>query len=194
MSTENNTENAANVAKTNQSKANTSCSKRAIVLGFLGLLTLPVIFYYIIGSENYSNGERIGLVTQFSKRGIIFKSWEGHLNITQTGMNSADGFDFSVDRSSTQTKNTEKLLDSSATYGWKVKLIYHQTFLRNWFSSRGETNYFIDSVVVLDKGFSSHTNNVNGQMGNTNNSGKAVDTVYIVITPSDPNYHKFFKK
>ena len=89
------------------------------------IIGLPVAIYYLIGSENYSNGERIGLVTQFSKRGVMFKSWEGHLNITQTGMNSADGFDFSLDRTSGLSKNSEKLLDSSATYGWKVKLIYH---------------------------------------------------------------------
>jgi hypothetical protein len=157
------------------------------------ILCLPVAIYYIIGSENYSNGERIGLVTQFSKRGVMFKSWEGHLNITQTGMNSADGFDFSLDRTSGLTKNSEKLLDSSATYGWKVKLIYHQTFLRNWFSHRGETNYFIDSVIVLDKSFSSNVNN-GLSAGNSGNSGRVVDTVYIVITPSDPNYEKFFKK
>lgn len=157
------------------------------------IIGLPVALYYLIGSENYSNGERIGLVTQFSKRGVMFKSWEGHLNITQTGMNSADGFDFSLDRTSGLTKNSERLLDSSATYGWKVKLIYHQTFLRNWFSYRGETNYFIDSVVVLDKSFSSNVND-GSSAGNGGNSGRAVDTVYIVITPSDPNYKKFFKK
>ncbi len=157
------------------------------------IIGLPVAIFYLIGSENYSNGERIGLVTQFSKRGVMFKSWEGHLNITQTGMNSADGFDFSLDRKSGLTENSEKLLDSSATYGWKVKLIYHQTFLRNWFSYRGETNYFIDSVIVLDKSFSSNVNN-GASAGNSGNSGRVVDTVYIVITPSDPNYNKFFKK
>ena len=126
-------------------------------------------------SENYSNGERIGLVTQFSKRGMLWKSWEGHLNITQTGMNSADGFDFSI-----------------ASIGWKVKLIYHQSFGFNWFSNRGETNHFIDSVIVVDKSFSSH-NNGNIQNKTDGVSGKVIDTVYIVITPSDPNYKKFFK-
>lgn len=45
-------------------------------------------------SENYSNGERI---TQFSKTGRIWKSYEGYLNVTQTGMNSSIPFDFSID-------------------------------------------------------------------------------------------------
>ena len=37
-------------------------------------------------SENYSNGERIGVITQFSESGLVWKSWEGHLNATQTGI------------------------------------------------------------------------------------------------------------
>jgi hypothetical protein len=142
-------------------------------------------------SENYSNGERIGLVTQFSNRGMIWKTWEGHLNITQTGMNSADGFDFSIDGDNTD-EATIHLLDSAASFGWKVKLIYHQTFGKNWFGNRGETNYFIDSVIVVDKSFSVHSTN---QDPSTNNTpvGHVVDTVYVVITPDNPDYKKFFK-
>ena len=37
-------------------------------------------------SQNYSNGERVGMITKFTKKGIVWKSWEGHLNATQTGM------------------------------------------------------------------------------------------------------------
>lgn len=142
-------------------------------------------------SENYSNGERIGLVTQFSKRGLIWKTWEGHLNITQTGMNSADGFDFSIDGDHVD-ENTVHLIDSAASFGWKVKLIYHQTSGKNWFSNRGETNHFIDSVIIVDRNFSTHqNNNIPDSKGGT---GKVVDTIYIVITPDDPNYKKFFKQ
>ena len=35
-------------------------------------------------TENYPNGERIGMITQFSKSGLVFKTHEGHLNLTQT--------------------------------------------------------------------------------------------------------------
>lgn len=154
---------------------------------FLLLLT----FFLFSCSENYSNGERIGLVTQFSRRGMIWKTWEGHLNITQTGMNSADGFDFSIDRNKENPK-TIALLDSAASYGWNVKLIYHQASGMNWFSSRGETNHFIDSVIVIDKTFSIHQPNQNRE-NLSNISGKVVDTIYVVITPDNPDYKKFFK-
>ena len=95
-------------------------------------------------SENYSNGERIGLITQFSKSGLVWKSWEGHLNLTQTGMNSSSmtPFDFSVDNDNEPFGLVAKL-DSAARFGWKVKLVYHQTFGWNWFSNRGETNHFV---------------------------------------------------
>lgn len=148
------------------------------------------VFFFVSCSENYSNGERIGLVTQFSKRGMIWKTYEGHLNITQTGMNSADGFDFSIDGSKEEPQIVA-LLDSAASYGWKVKMIYHQTFGKNWFGARGETNYFVDSVVVVDKSFSEHK--INSQNNNPTRLGRVVDTVYVVITPDNPAYKKFFK-
>lgn len=149
--------------------------------------------------ENYSNGERIGLVTQFSKRGMVWKSYEGHLNITQTGMNSADGFDFSIDRKDKRNSNQKTIgaLDSAASLGWKVKVVYHQSWGRNWFNHRGETSHFIDSVIVIDKNFSSHNQLSNESSSSlierNENNGRVVDTIYIVITPDDPNYKKFFK-
>ena len=39
--------------------------------------------------ENYSNGEKVGNLIEFTKKGVIWDSWEGRLNLTQTGMNTA---------------------------------------------------------------------------------------------------------
>lgn len=133
-------------------------------------------------SENFSNGERIGLVTQFSNRGLIYKTWEGHLNITQTGMNSADGFDFSIDGDNVN-ETIVRQIDSAASNGWKVKLIYHQAQGKNITGVRGETNYFIDSVIVIDKNFTNHAIDIP-----KTNRGRVVDTIYIVIKPGDPGY------
>ena len=103
-------------------------------------------------SENYSNGERIGVVTQFSSTGLIFKSYEGHLNVTQTGMNSSVPFDFSVDNDH-EDPAVVTALDEAAKGGWKVRLVYHQTAGKNWFKNRGETDYFVTDVDVLEKNF-----------------------------------------
>jgi hypothetical protein len=129
-------------------------------------------------SENYSNGERIGVITQFSETGLIWKSWEGHLNVTQTGMNSSVPFDFSIDndKPDQQVINT---LDSAAQHGWKVKLVYHETAGFNWFKNRGQTDHFINRVEVLEKNFGNAFNGTQEKV-----SGKVIDTIYVVIDRS----------
>ena len=134
-------------------------------------------------TENYSNGERVGLVTQFSKSGLIFKTHEGHLNLTQTGMNSSSAvpFDFSVDADNEDPKIVA-ILDSAATYGWKVKIVYHETFGKNWFSNRGETNHFVKSIDILDRNpVGSIFNGDKNKNSNNVVGGRVIDTIYVVI-------------
>ncbi len=142
---------------------------------------LAVSFFLQSCSENYSNGERIGVVTQFSNTGVIWKSHEGHLNVTQTGMNSSVPFDFSIDNDN-EPPGLIKTIDSAAQYGWKVKLIYHQTYGKNWFNNRGETNHFVEKCEVLQKDFG---NAFNGKSDtNQSRAGRVVDTIYVVIDRS----------
>lgn len=129
-------------------------------------------------SENYSNGERVGLVTQFSRTGLIWKSWEGHLNMTQTGMNSSQAFDFSVDNDRPEPADVVETLKTAADSGWKVELKYHEVNGYNWFSNRGHTDHFITSVKVLDK---TPVASAFGGSKQTPPSGRVVDTVYVVI-------------
>ncbi len=151
----------------------------------IGLLAI-VILTMTSCTENYSNGERIGMLTKFSQKGLVYDSWEGTLNTTQTGMNSATPFEFSVDNDVNDPK-VIATLDSAATQGWKVKIKYHETFGKNWFSNRGETNYFVKEVEVLDK------DPIANLMGGGNKGkgdcdcktgGKVIDTIYVVIDRS----------
>jgi hypothetical protein len=134
-------------------------------------------------SENYSNGERIGVITQFSKTGVFWKSYEGHLNVTQTGMNSSVPFDFSVDNDN-EPAGVVKTLDSAAQHGWKVKIIYHETFGKNWFSNRGETNHFVNKVEVLERNFGNMFNGSRQDTTSNDRRGRVVDTIYVVIDKS----------
>jgi|ERR1035437_299191 hypothetical protein len=155
------------------------------------LILVPIVFLICMTtaacSENYSNGERIGMVTQFSKKGVIWKTREGQLNITQTGMNSSSTtpFDFSIDNDNEDLK-VVALIDSAVNLGWKVKLIYHETIGKNWFSNRGNTDHFITGVEIIDRtpmnfmrGGSATANTANAVVG-----GKVIDTVYVVIVGS----------
>lgn len=141
-------------------------------------------------SENYSNGERIGVITQFSKSGVIYKSHEGHLNVTQTGMNSSVPFDFSVDNDN-EPETVIATLDSAAEHGWKVKLVYHETRGWNWFDNRGETNHFVTDVEVLEKNFGNAFNGKQLEKQIESKSeekitGKTRDTIYVVIYRDKP--------
>jgi len=122
------------------------------------------------------------MITKFSEKGLVWNSWEGTLNTTQTGMNSAQPFEFSVDND-VNDPVVISTLDSAATNGWKVKIKYHETFGKNWLGNRGETNYFVKEVVVLDK------DPIGNMFGNDKpksdcdckTEGKVIDTIYVVI-------------
>lgn len=144
-----------------------------LILGF----TLMAL---LLNNENYSNGERIGYVTKFSHKGQFWKSWEGELNLTQTGMNTSSTFDFSIDNDKNLPTVVETI-DEAVNKGWKVKLTYHQVNFRNWFSNRGETDYFVDSIVVLDK----HTPGASSLVGDDAIKGHIIDTVYVVIDKAE---------
>lgn len=138
------------------------------------IVLLVIILALSSCSENYSNGERIGMVTKFSSSGIFWKSWEGELHITQTGMNSTmNDFEFSIDNDR-EDQNIINQIDSAAQHGWKMKLTYHETMGKNWFSNRGRTDHFITKVEILDK------NPILSAMGGSN-TGKVIDTIYVVI-------------
>lgn len=145
-------------------------------------LFLAAALLMVSCTENYSNGERIGMITKFSEKGLVWSSWEGTLNTTQTGMNSAEPFEFSVDNDVNDPAVIAKL-DSAATNGWKVKIKYHETFGKNWFSNRGETNHFVKEVHVLDR---DPIGNMFGREAKRKGSncdcgGKVLDTIYVVI-------------
>jgi len=158
--------------------------KRLMILFAVSIITLSVMTSC---SENYSNGERIGFVTKFSQKGLIFDSWEGELNLTQTGMNTSSTFQFSIDNDNVP-ENLIATLDSAAIQGWKVKIKYHETFGKNWFNNRGETDYFATHIVVLDRTpmdiFSGGKRDTTYQ----NIKGKVIDTIYVVIYKDCPNH------
>ena len=157
---------------TTQNYKNEPKMKNAIIL----LLLIIFATFVMTGcSNNYSSGERIGMVIQFSKTGVVFDSWEGQLNMTQTGMNSSSEFDFSLDNDKPELQDRlVPVLDSAAHYGWKVSLKYNEVRGYNWLQNRGETDHFINDVVVLDK------NPIGQLLGkNATQTADKHDTIYI---------------
>lgn len=136
-------------------------------------------------TENYSNGEKVGNLIEFTHKGLIWKSWEGSLNMTQTGMNSSgEPFYFSFDNDRNDQQQLIELMKQAQVEGWKIKIKYHEVEGLNVFSNRGETDYFVDTVTVLDKNFARPLQNMRGTAGN---AGQAAvhDTVWVVIDKSE---------
>lgn len=136
------------------------------------------LFLFAGCKEHYSDGERVGTITKFSKAGVIWDSWDGLLNVTQTGMNSSgDPFVFSFDN---DRDDQQALIDTilrAQVEGWKVKIKYHQVWgLKNLFHNRGESRYFVDDIEILDRNFS---NPLNKRL--QSESGRVVDTIWVVI-------------
>lgn len=127
--------------------------------------------------ENYSNGEKVGNLIEFTQKGVIYDSWEGRLNMTQTGMNtSGDPFSFSFDNDRDDQDSIINLMKQAQVEGWKLKIRYHEVWgFKNVFYNRGETNYFVDGVTVLDKDFANPLRQLGQQQG------RVVDTIFVVI-------------
>ena len=101
------------------------------VVAFLALYGV----YFWKYNFTYSEGERAGIVQKFSKKGNLFKTYEGELLLTN-GMNT-EKFLFSVLEDSVANKlmNVE---------GQKVVVHYQQK--NSTLPWRGETTYFITDL------------------------------------------------
>ncbi|MGB5402647.1 MAG: 6-phosphogluconate dehydrogenase [Robiginitalea sp.] len=108
------------------------------VLGVLALMITGVfLFLYYV---TYSEGVRSGELIKFSRKGVIFKTWEGEIS---QGISGAQIFQFSV-----LDRDQEVIESLKAAEGQYVKVNYEERFTT--FAWWGETKYFITSVEVTD--------------------------------------------
>jgi hypothetical protein len=116
--------------------------RNLIVIVLIILTGLFAFTYFGI----YDEGVRAGNVVRVSKKGIVFKTYEGQLNLQSFGALKgaspfAETFDFSVEKSKT---NIVRELEAVALSGERVNLHYIKRYTR--FPWRGETKYFITGV------------------------------------------------
>ena len=115
----------------------------------VGVVLIAIAVFIFLLMANYSTGVRAGVPTKFSKKGIIFKTWEGEINIGGL-TNSSEGviptnWEFTVRRSS---KEVAEKLNQAMVESRRVKLLYHEKFVR--FFWMGDTKYFVYEVELLD--------------------------------------------
>jgi hypothetical protein len=125
-------------------KAQKTAKQIAIKL-ILALLIALVAFVLFAYYGSYSTGIRAGKVIKVSKRGIIFKTLEGQLDLESFGAikssvnQFSQTFEFSVINDA-----VAKELEQVALTGERVNLHYVERYVAlPW---RGETRYFITKV------------------------------------------------
>ena len=116
--------------------------KKVIIWGALILIIVVSFLIYWNYYNTYSEGNRSGLLQKFSKKGNIFKTYEGELvmnSIASTGNATiaSEKFYFSV-----KSDSMAKVLFDLE--GKKVVLHYEQK--RSHLPWNGETTYFINDV------------------------------------------------
>jgi len=98
---------------------------------------------------NYSSGVRAGVPVKFSRKGVIFKTYEGELNVGGL-TNTGDGaipttWKYSVRRSEEEVRAA---LEAAMSDHKRVKLHYNEKYLQLFW--RGDTKYFVYDVEILE--------------------------------------------
>ncbi|MCB1193229.1 MAG: hypothetical protein H7A23_10280 [Leptospiraceae bacterium] len=119
--------------------------KKGLLLSGFGIVLIFVLTALFLQYGSYSEGYRAGIVMKLSKKGYIYKTYEGELNVE--GINSSGGsgissvWEFSVNSSQQDVIN---ILNEVALNKERVKLYYEEKFIK--FFWNGDTKYIVTKV------------------------------------------------
>ncbi|HRI78861.1 MAG TPA: hypothetical protein PLR06_04930 [Cyclobacteriaceae bacterium] len=125
-------------------KTKSFMKKFLLVVFILGIAVFSFLYW-----GTYESGIWAGKVISVSNKGMIFKTYEGKLNVETFGSLKgaspiAESRDFSVEGSETELIKT---LEEVALSGERVNLKFKKRYMR--FFWRGDTNYFVTEVERL---------------------------------------------
>lgn len=126
-------------------------SKKIVKIILIAAVIIGVALFSFYYWGVYDEGLRAGNVLRISKKGMLFKTYEGQLNLQTFGALKGanpimESFDFSVEAGNDEViKNLEEV----ALSGERVNLHYIKRY--TIFSWRGETKYFITKVERVGK-------------------------------------------
>ena len=123
--------------------------KRTLKIIVASALALAVAVVCFLLFATYSQGVRAGVPVKFSRKGVIFKTYEGDLNVGGL-TNSSEGaipttWEFSVARSDT---DVHRDLTRAMQENRRVKLLYREKYVQLFFL--GDTRYFVYEVEILE--------------------------------------------
>jgi len=123
-------------------KATKKIVKRILIFIIVVGLALLAFLYWGV----YETGIMAGKVLRVTQKGVVFKTYEGKLNLETFGALKgaspiAESFDFSVE---SDQKEVIKELEQVALSGERVNLHFIKRYAT--FAWRGDTKYFIEKV------------------------------------------------
>ena len=127
-------------------QAGVSGTRGGIVLVLLGVLALVVLlvagYLAFVLHWSYSEGERAGIVQKFSRKGWVFKTWEGELAMSIVPGVTPTIWEFSV-------RDPRVAEEVAAAAGKRVSLHFteHRGVPTKVFA---ETPYYFDAVRVIE--------------------------------------------
>ena len=116
--------------------------KRFLTYAGISILIVFVVYIAFIYFVTFSEGYRAGELIKISKRGMVFKTWEGRLS---QGVSEEQQFNFSVQKGDKEV--LEKLKEFQ---GKRVKLTYIERF--GTFFWMGDTKYYVKKVEEVKEG------------------------------------------
>lgn len=111
---------------------------------FITIAVSTLVFTFVI-YVNFSEGKRAGELIKMSRKGVLFKTYEGQLNTG--GFSEGDGdITSSIWHFSVKSSNEEVLqdIDEAIDGGYRVKLYYEEKYMNVFFL--GDTKYFVTKV------------------------------------------------
>jgi hypothetical protein len=124
-------------------------TKKIVKIIFLSLLVIAIAVFAFLYWATYEEGVMAGKVLRISEKGMLFKTYEGKINLETFGALRgaspiAESFDFSVYKS--EKELIEELRRVSLS-GERVNLYFEKHYLT--FPWRGDTKYFVTRVERL---------------------------------------------
>ncbi len=123
--------------------------KRGVLFTVLGISIVVIASLMIYANFTYSEGTRNGTIIKISKKGNLFKTHEGQLNVgayinNESGKIPTTIWEFSVPKDNTDVLDE---INKSVDLGKRVKLYYKEKLTTlPW---RGDTKYMIYKVDIL---------------------------------------------
>ncbi len=118
---------------------------------FFAAILIFIVVVIFLSSMTYSEGFIIGKATTFSKKGIIFKTYEGEIKVSGTDLSELEGiesgkWEFSVKKNI--EKDVLKSIEKAIEENRRAKFYYKEKYWKSAWS--GDTKYYVYDVEILE--------------------------------------------